>query len=324
MKKIVFLFPGQGSQHVGMGSHLVEKHPGAGDLFRQADAIVEFPLSEFCFRGPDEELRNTEVTQPALYTTSAAALAVLRSEGIEPAAVAGHSLGEYSALHAAGSLDFETGLRLVATRGRAFAAAGKDNPGAMAAIVGLPIEKVKEVASAVTAKSGGTVLPANQNEPMQTVISGDPAAVEEACERMKKAGAKRAILLPVSGAFHSPLVASAAAIMRDALAETELAAPRVLFVNNVDAQPIADPSAIKGSLVRQVTGSVRWVETIELLLQRGHDTFVEVGSGKALAGLLRRINRDATCYTTESEDSLARTIEALRASQATQRREQQS
>ncbi len=311
MSKAVFVFPGQGSQHVGMGAHLASRSEKAAELFRRADEILGLPLSRMCFEGPEEELRQTDVTQPALFVTSAAALEVLREAGLEPAAVAGHSLGEYSALYAAGSFDFETGLKLVATRGVAFADAGRSRPGAMAAIVGLAYDKVQELCDKVAAETGGTLVPANQNEPMQTVISGDPDSVELACGRFRDAGAKRALQLPVSGAFHSPLVAAAAEKMLEALNEAEIAKPAVPFVNNVDARVLHDPEAIKGSLVRQVTGSVRWTDSVQLLLREGHDTFVEAGSGKALSGLVRRINREAVCHTMESEATLEKTLQAL-------------
>ncbi len=313
MSKLVFVFPGQGSQHVGMGAHLAEQSSKAAEVFERADEIFGMPLSRACFEGPEEELRQTDITQPALFATSAATLEVLREAGIEPAAVAGHSLGEYSALYAAGSFDFETGMRLVATRGHAFAEAGRSQPGSMAAIVGLPADKVRELCNELGKETGGTLVAANQNEPMQTVISGDPESIEMACERFREAGAKRALILPVSGAFHSPLVAPAADAMHQALKDAEIAEPRVLFVNNADAQPLRDPEAIKGSLVRQVTSSVRWTASIQYLLGEGYGTFVEVGSGKALSGLIRRINREAVCHTTENAAAIEKTVQALTA-----------
>jgi [acyl-carrier-protein] S-malonyltransferase len=276
----------------------------------EADAVLEFGLAKLCYEGPEETLKQTENTQPALYATSAATLAVLRSAGLTPFAVAGHSLGEYTALYAAGVFDYATGLRLVRTRGEAFARAGSARPGAMAAILGLPSEQVAEICRAAS-NADGVAVPANINDPAQVVISGDPAAVNAACEAAKAAGAKRALPLPVSGAFHSPLVAPAADIMREALAGATLQAPSCLFVNNVDAAALNQPEAIRDSLVRQVTGSVRWVEVVARLAEAGVTDYVEVGSGKVLSGLVRRIHKEAVCHSTESSAAIDKTIEAL-------------
>lgn len=311
MRKIAFLFPGQGSQGAGMGRDAAARSNRAAELFREADALLGFGLAALCFDGPDEALKPTEVTQPALYTASAATLAILIEAGITPAAVAGHSLGEYSALHAAGAFDFRTGLQLVRARGLAMAAAGASRPGAMAAILGLDGARVLEICNAAAAR--GVVVPANFNDPAQTVISGDPAAVEEACTLAKAAGAKRALPLPVSGAFHSPLVAAAGERMAAELASAPVTSPRCTFINNADAAPLSDPNSIKESLVRQITSSVRWVETMARLQADGITDFVEVGSGKVLAGLARRCCKDIPCHTTESAAAIDETIKSLTA-----------
>ena len=309
MKKIGYLFPGQGSQHVGMGKDAAARHPEAAEFFAKADECLGYSLSKICFEGPEEELKKTEYTQPALTVSSAATLQILNHAGIRPFATAGHSLGEYTALFAAGVFDFETGIKLVKTRGEAFAQAGSLRPGAMAAIIGIGIDKIREVCAAVSRNK--IVVPANINDPIQIVISGDPEAVHEACEGLKAAGAKRAIPLPVSGAFHSPLVAPAAERMRVVLAEADFKRPDCVFVNNVDARRLEDPHEIKDSLVRQVTGTVRWVECIEHMIHQGVDTFVEVGSGRVLSGLVKRINKDMHVYTTESADAIDKTCAAL-------------
>lgn len=311
MTKIALLFPGQGSQAVGMASEAAAQHAGARALLAKADEVAGYALAKLMAEGPEDELKQTQNTQPALYVASAATLAVLRDAGLVPFAVAGHSLGEYTALYAAGVFDYETGLKLVRTRGLAFAEAGSQRPGAMAAIIGLDNAKVAEICAAVSTASE-VAVPANFNDPTQTVISGDPAAVTAACEKCKEAGAKRALPLPVSGAFHSPLVAPAAATMEKALAAASLAAPACRFVNNVDAAVLEDADAIRASLVRQVTSAVRWVECVQKLVDLGAEAFVEVGSGKVLSGLVRRIAKDIPCHTTESWDAIQKTIEALK------------
>ncbi|MCB2154603.1 ACP S-malonyltransferase [bacterium] len=311
MTKIAYIFPGQGSQAVGMGKDAAEHNADAKQMFAKADEVLGYPLAQMCFEGPEEDLKQTQNTQPALYLSSAATLAVLSAAGIEPMAVAGHSLGEYTALYAAGSFDFETGLKLVRHRGLAFADAGNKRQGAMAAIIGLDGAKVAELCEQASGDHGVSV-PANFNDPTQTVISGDPPAVEKACELCKEAGARRALPLPVSGAFHSPLVEPARDAMQEALADVTLAAPKYGFVNNADAKALSDPDAIKDSLIRQVTSSVRWVQCVEQLLALGAEAFVEVGSGKVLAGLVRRINRDIPVHTTESWDAIEKTIAALK------------
>ena len=311
MKKIAYLFPGQGSQAPGMGKDAAARSTAAAELFRQADTQLGFEFSRICFEGPEEELKKTEITQPALFAASAATLVVLTEAGLRPHAVAGHSLGEYTALLAANVFDFATGLALVRTRGEAFAAAGSLRPGAMSAVLGLPASQVEEIC-ALASRDGEVVVAANKNEPTQTVISGDPVAVGRAGEALVAAKAKRVLPLPVSGAFHSPLVAPAAATMRAALAPLALRRPDTIFVNNVDAAVLADPEAIKDSLVRQITGCVRWVECVEELVRQGTEAFVEVGSGKVLSGLVRRIAKDIPCYTTESDAAIEKALAELK------------
>jgi len=290
MKTIAMIFPGQGSQAVGMGRALAEQSAEARALFDRADAVLGYALSKLCFEGPEDELKLTVHTQPALYVSSAAALAVLRAAGIEPAMVAGHSLGEYSALYAAGVFDFETGLRLVEVRGKAMYAAGQARPGTMAALLNLEDDVVKSICEQASAK--GVVVPANWNSPGQIVVSGDPAAVEEAVRLAQEAGSRRSVRLPVSGAFHSPLVRPAVDAMKEALAGVALNEPRCRFVANVSAQFVSRPEAIRQGLEEQIVSCVRWAESVETMAAAGAEVFVEAGSGKVLTGLLRRINKE--------------------------------
>lgn len=289
-KTIAMIFPGQGSQAVGMGSELAQNHPAARDLFEQADAILGRPLSRLCFEGPEDELKLTVNTQPALYVASAAALAMLRGEGLEPAIVAGHSLGEYSALYAAGAFDFATGLKLVQARGEAMYAAGQARPGTMAALLNLEADQVKEICDKASAQ--GCVVPANWNSPGQIVVSGDPDAVAEAVRLAQEAGSRRSVMLPVSGAFHSPLVAPAVEAMRTPLAEAVMQSPRCRFVANVSAQEVSDPEAIRKGLADQIVSCVLWADSVTKMAALGAQLFIEVGSGKVLTGLLRRIDKE--------------------------------
>ncbi|MEN6627189.1 MAG: ACP S-malonyltransferase [Candidatus Sumerlaeia bacterium] len=284
------IFPGQGSQSVGMGRELAESHPAAKEIFDRADAVLGRSLSKLCWEGPEEELKLTVNTQPALYTCSAAALAVLRGEGIEPSIVAGHSLGEYTALYAAGVFDFETGLKLVQARGKAMYEAGQARPGTMAAILSLSGDQVMEICKQASAK--GCVVPANWNSPEQIVVSGDPDAVAEAVRLAQEAGSRRSVMLPVSGAFHSPLVEPAVKVMEAELAGARMQAPQCKFVANVSAQVVGGVDEIRQGLADQIVSCVRWSDSVVTMAGAGAQTFVEVGSGKVLTGLLRRINKE--------------------------------
>ena len=308
-----FLFPGQGSQAVGMGKAIADLSDPARGLFARADEVLGFALSRLCFEGPEDELRKTENTQPALYVASCATLESMRERGVgAPESVTGHSLGEYSALYAAGVFDFETGLRLVRARGEAMYAAGQKRPGGMAAVLGLDGAKVAEICRA-SSDAATLVVAANFNAPDQTVISGDTAAIERATKALQPAGAKRVIPLPVSGAFHSPLVKPAAESLRQKLSQAVLKnADGVHFINNADAEILRDARTIGDSLVRQIVSPVRWVQTLERLGALGTRRYVEVGSGKVLTGLARRMYRDAEILTTESAAAFEATVAALK------------
>ena len=310
------VFPGQGSQTVGMGKALADAFPAARDVFAQVDAALGESLSKLIFEGPEAELTLTANAQPALMATSLAALRALESEaGLDVARdaafVAGHSLGEYSALCAAGSLRLEDAARLLRIRGAAMQQAVPVGEGAMAAILGLEFDVVTAIA-AEAAQAGGVCQAANDNGGGQVVISGARGAVERAMEIAKAKGAKRALSLPVSAPFHSALMQPAAFAMAAALATTTILAPKVPLVANVSARPLSDPEAIRASLVAQVTGAVRWRESVQLMSARGVDRFVEIGAGKVLAGLIKRI---ATNASTASVGTPA-DVEAYKAARA--------
>ncbi len=306
---LAFLFPGQGAQSVGMGRALAEAHDEAREAFATADRVLGYSLSAICWDGPAEELRKSVHTQPALLAHSVAAWRLVRAAGLEPAYVAGHSLGEYSACVAAGAMSFEDALRVTGRRGELMYQAGLERPGAMAAVLGLAAADVE--AACADAASAGIVRAANLNAPGQVVISGEPAAVDAACEAAKARGAKRAIRLEVSGAFHSPLMASAAKGLAEALAGIAIHDARFPVVCNAWARPVQKADEIRAALQEQLLASVRWEESMQLLLDRGVDGFVELGAGKVLRGLLRSLRRDAASWNVEDPESLGATLGAL-------------
>ena len=283
--KIAMLFPGQGSQAVGMGKDFCEEIPAARARFEEADKILGRDLSRIIFEGPLEELTATQNTQPALFTVEAVIADYLLEQGAIPLYTAGHSLGEYSALYAAGVISFEDGLKTVAARGAAMAEIGKQTPGTMAAIMGLDREKIASVLSQV---KSGIVVPANENSPEQTVISGEINAVNEACSLLKEAGAKRTIILPVSGAFHSPLMQAAADKLQAALASVTFSAPRCPVITNVTAKAENDPALMKDLLVKQLISPVKWVDSMTTLAACSVEQCAEVGPGAVLRGLAKK------------------------------------
>ena len=297
-----FLFPGQGSQAVGMGKELAAMYPAARLTFEEADAALGSKLSQLCFEGPEDQLKLTENTQPAILTVSVAAWRVLREIGVEAQCCAGHSLGEYSAHVAAGTLEFADAVRTVRNRGRYMQEAVPVGVGAMAAVLGLPLDKVREVCA--QAAQGEVCEPANINSPEQIVISGNTAAVTRAAEAAKAAGAKRAILLPVSAPFHCSLMRPAQERLAADLAALRFHDPQVPVVGNIDAEPKRAAAEAREALVRQVTGAVRWAESMRRLIEMGMENFVEVGPGKVLCGLMRQIDRSRTCLNVEDEASL--------------------
>ncbi len=287
-----------------MGSDLYERFPAARARFDEAGAVLGFSLTELMFGSDAEALRATEVTQPALYVHSLAAAAVLDERGVRPDAAAGHSLGEWSALAAAGAVSFADGLRAVRRRGELMAQAGARRPGAMAAVLGLDAALV-ERACAEASTGGEVAVPANYNDPGQLVISGDPGAVERAGEAAKAAGAKRVVPLPVSGAFHSPLMGFAAEGLGEALAGLQIQAPRCPVYLNVTAAPETDPEAIRARLLEQLTSPVRWAQTLQAMQAAGVTRFVEVGTGNVLSGLVKRtLGREVETATAGTADEL--------------------
>ena len=305
-KSVAFLFPGQGSQSVGMGKELAAGYPVAKQTFEEADAALGYAISALCFDGPEEKLKMTEVTQPAILTVSVAALRVLRQQGVEPGFVAGHSLGEYSAHVAAGTLDFADAVRIVRNRGRYMQEAVPAGQGAMAAVLGLPLEQVE--AACREAAQGQVVAPANINSPGQVVISGHAAAVERAAELVKQRGAKRAVMLPVSAPFHCALMQPAQDRLAADLEAASFHPMRIPLVTNVDAAVIDSAEKARDALIRQVTGAVQWEKSMRALIAAGVETFVEVGPGKVLCGLMRQIDRARTCGNVEGPASLEKTL----------------
>ncbi|MBP3430029.1 MAG: ACP S-malonyltransferase [Barnesiella sp.] len=283
-----FVFPGQGAQFVGMGKDLYENNPVAKEMFDKANEILGFNITDLMFNGTDEDLRQTKVTQPAIFLHSVI-LAKTMGDDFNPDMVAGHSLGEFSALVAAGALSFEDGLRLVSARAQAMQKACEKTPSTMAAVLALPDAKVEELCASVTE---GVVVPANYNCPGQIVISGSIEGVDAACAKMLEAGAKRALKLKVGGAFHSPLMEPARAELADAIAHTDFHAPKCPVFQNVNAELQTDPETIKKNLIAQLTAPVRWTQTVQNMIAAGADTFVEVGPGAVLQGLVKKISSE--------------------------------
>ncbi len=291
-------FPGQGSQYVGMGKELYAHIPAAAAVYAQADQILGFGLSRLCFEGPAEELNETANTQPAILTTSIAALRALGTDLEQLAFVAGHSLGEFSALVAAGALSFEEALLLVRERGRLMSQAGKRQPGGMAAVIGLDRSTVEAVCAQTCEVTGGYVGIANDNCPGQVVISGDKSSLEEGIAALERSGAKRVLRLAVSIAAHSPLMAEAAAAFKEALERVVLRPPQVPFVSNTTGTPLTDPDQIRQALARQLTSPVHWTDSIRWITSHGVTRLIEVGPGNVLTSLLRRIDRTVERLTT--------------------------
>jgi [acyl-carrier-protein] S-malonyltransferase len=306
---IAFLFPGQGSQAIGMGKDLAEKYAVARQTFEEADETLGYKLSQLCFEGPEDQLRLTEITQPAILTASVATWRVLNEKGFKPGFVAGHSLGEYSAHVVAGTLTFADAVRTVRHRGKYMQEAVPVGVGTMAAILGMEFEKVTAVCS--DAAQGEVCEPANINSPEQIVISGHVAAVERATKLADERGAKRAKVLPVSAPFHCSLMKPAQDRLAADLASTPFSKPAAGVVCNADAVLLQDADRSRDALIRQVTGSVKWEQSMRVLIAQGVHTFVEVGPGKVLCGLMRQIDRTKTCVNVADEASLQKTLEQL-------------
>ncbi len=287
-----FVFPGQGAQFVGMGKDLYENSAEARELFEKANEILGFRITDLMFEGTPEDLKQTKVTQPAVFLHSVI-LAKTLGEEFQPDMVAGHSLGEFSALVAAGAMSFEDGLKLVSQRAQAMQKACEAAPSTMAAIIGLADEQIEEICAGVN-KDGYVVVPANYNNPGQLVISGNVEAVQEACEKLKAAGAKRAMVLPVGGAFHSPLMQPAKDELQAAIEATQFSTPKCPVYQNVDAQAHTNPEAIKANLIAQLTAPVKWTYEVQNMVAAGATEFTECGPGKALQGMIVKISRDVT------------------------------
>ena len=309
MSRIAFIFPGQGSQYVGMGKDLIQTEIGKR-LFSQADKALGFSLSRLCIEGPEEDLTQTYNTQPAILTVSTIVFEILKEKGIKPEMVAGHSLGEYSALAAADSLSFTEAVQLVRIRGQLMYEATKTIEGGMAAIIGLSAPAVEEICR--QASSAGIVQAVNYNSPVQIVISGEKTAIDKAIELAQNQGAKRAVSLPVSAPFHSSLMDPVAQKFQPELERVEIRDTSVPVIANFTAQPETEAEEIRQNLIKQVNGPVRWSDSVQSMILQGIDTFVEVGPGKVLTGLMRKTNREVACSPVERPESIDALADKLR------------